>query len=71
MTITNIRAELQSMVNTLQTTNTYQEALNIWQHENHQLTADEINQVMTPAASNADPFGEYVSDLNHELDPFQ
>ncbi|EKU99685.1 hypothetical protein Lepto7375DRAFT_1753 [Leptolyngbya sp. PCC 7375] len=69
--ITAIKSELTEMVNTLQTANTYQQALNLWQQENGNLAEDEINQVMGIAKPAADPFGEQVeSVLDPTLDPF-
>ncbi|MFG6094304.1 hypothetical protein SPB21_03595 [Leptothoe sp. ISB3NOV94-8A] len=71
--IATIKSQLQQMVNTLQTANTYQQALSLWQQENGNLTEDEINQVMGasgPVA--ADPFGgQSESVLDPTLDPFQ
>ncbi|EKU98165.1 hypothetical protein Lepto7375DRAFT_7426 [Leptolyngbya sp. PCC 7375] len=68
--ITTIKSELTEMVNTLQTANTYQQALRIWQSENGSLTEDEINQVMGIAKPAADPFGEQIENAGSEFDPF-
>ena len=55
-TVAAIKSELQQMVCTLHTADTYQEALTIWQKENGSLTESEISQVMGIVEPAVDPF---------------